>query len=73
VQQMLATALAREDKPNAAELRKTLADYDLTKMDSARLGELAPNFVLTDHTGKPRRLSEFRGKTVVLRFILFDY
>jgi len=43
-------------------------------MDSARVGELAPDFILTDFTGKAYRLSQFRGKkTVVLRFILYDY
>ena len=43
-------------------------------MDSARLGETAPDFTLTDYTGKTYRLSQFRGKrTVILRFLLFDY
>jgi HEAT repeat protein len=74
VRPMMATALERADRPNQAELRKTLADYDLSNMDSARIGELAPDFTLTDFTGKPYRLSQFRGKkAVVLRFILFDY
>jgi len=54
-------------------MRKTLAAYDLRNLDSARLGQTAPDFTLTDHTGKTYRLSHFRGKTVVLRFILFDY
>jgi HEAT repeat protein len=71
---MMAAALERADRPNQAELRKALADYDLSKMDSARIGERAPDFTLTDFTGKPYRLSQFRGKqTVVLRFILYDY
>jgi hypothetical protein len=74
VRPMMAAALERADRPNPAEFRKALADYDLSKMDSARLGELAPDFTLTDFTGKPYRLSQFRGKkTVVLRFILYDY
>ena len=55
-------------------MRKALAEYDLRNMDSARIGEVAPDFALTDFTGKPYRLSQFRGKkAVVLRFILFDY
>jgi HEAT repeat protein len=74
VQPMMAAALERTDRPNQAELRKVLADYDLSKMDSARIGELSPDFTLADFTGKPYRLSQFRGKkTVVLRFILYDY
>ena len=74
VRPMMAAALERADRPNQAELRKALADYDLSNMDSARVGELAPDFTLADFTGKTYRLSQFRGKkTVVLRFILYDY
>jgi len=74
VRPMMAAALERADRPNLAELRKALADYDLRTLDSARIGQTAPDFALTDFTGKTYRLSEFRGKkTVVLRFILFDY
>ena len=58
----------------SAEMRKALGSYDLSTMDSARIGELAPNFTLTNFAGKTYRLSDFRGKkTVVLRFILFDF
>jgi HEAT repeat protein len=74
VRPMMAAALARDDKPDPAELRRALAGYDLGKMDTARLGETAPDFTLTDYTGKTYRLSQFRGKrTVILRFLLFDY
>jgi HEAT repeat protein len=73
VRPMMAAALERTDKPNLAEMRETLAEYDLRNMDSARLGQTAPDFSLTDYTGKTVRLSHFRGKTVVMRFILFDY
>jgi HEAT repeat protein len=74
VRPMMAAALARQDRPDPAELRKALAGYDLRGMDSARLGETAPDFTLLDFTGKEHRLSQFRGKkTVVLRFILFDF
>jgi peroxiredoxin Q/BCP len=31
-------------------------------------GDPAPDFEVPDHTGTPRRLSEYRGKTVVLWF-----
>jgi HEAT repeat protein len=73
VRPMMAAALERTDKPNLAEMRKTMAEYDLRNMDTARLGQITPDFTLTDNTGKAVRLSQFRGKTVVLRFILFDY
>jgi len=74
VRPLLAAALIREDRPNPAELRKSLADYDLRNLDSARLGEMAPDFTLKDFSGKAVSLSQFRGKqTVVLRFILFDF
>jgi HEAT repeat protein len=73
VRPMMAAALERADRPNQAEMRKALAEYDLRNMDSARVGQTAPDFTLTDYNGKTHRLSQFRGKTVVLRFILFDY
>jgi hypothetical protein len=73
VRPMMAAALERADRPNQAEMRKTLAEYDLRNLDSARIGQAAPDFSLTDYAGKTVRLSDFRGKTVVLRFILFDY
>jgi peroxiredoxin Q/BCP len=31
-------------------------------------GALAPDFAVTDHTGKTQRLADYRGKTVVLWF-----
>jgi hypothetical protein len=73
VRPMMAAAMERADKANLVEMRRTLAEYDLRSMDSARIGQLAPDFTLTDYNGKTYRLSQFRGKTVVLRFILFDY
>jgi HEAT repeat protein len=73
VRPMMAAALERADRPNLAERRKALAEYDLRNLDSARLGQVAPDFTLSDYTSKAYRLSQFRGKTVVVRFILFDY
>jgi HEAT repeat protein len=73
VRPMMAAALERDDLPKPAELRKVLAAYDLGLMDSARVGKPAPDFTLTDSSGKPKRLSDFRGQTLVLRFILFDF
>jgi cyanobactin maturation PatA/PatG family protease len=34
----------------------------------AKVGEMAPDFLVKDHTGRPVRLSDYRGKTVVLWF-----
>jgi len=74
IRPMMATALTPGDRPNAVELRKALADYNLRKMDSSQIGAMAPDFELLDFTGKSYRLSQFRDKrTVVLRFILYDY
>jgi hypothetical protein len=74
VQAIMSAALERDDQSDPAALRKALADYELRTLDSARVGEMAPDFTLTDFTGKPHSLSQFRGKkTVVLRFILFDF
>lgn len=33
-----------------------------------KVGEAAPEFALPDHTGKIQRLSDYRGRTVVLWF-----
>src|SRR5262249_5204960 len=42
------------------EWRTALADYDLSQMDSARVGKLAPDFALKDATDATYRLSQFR-------------
>jgi hypothetical protein len=74
VRSLMATALERDDQPNPGALRKLLADYDLRNLESACIGKLAPDFTLTDSKGKTYRLSQFRGKQmVVLRFPLFDF
>ena len=66
VQVEMAAALRRHDKPNPAALRKQLAEYDLKRIDSARLGKPAPDFSLVDSSGREDRLGEFRGKKAVL-------
>lgn len=33
-----------------------------------KIGDPAPDFEVNDHTGTTRRLSDYRGKTVVLWF-----
>ena len=56
-----------------AAIRKAVIGYDLSALDSARLGHLAPDFTLTDLSGKACRLSHFRGKNdVVLTFLVDD-
>jgi hypothetical protein len=53
--------------------RKAVTDYNLSELDSARLGHAAPDFTLTDLSGKACRLSQFRGKNdVVLTFLADD-
>jgi HEAT repeat protein len=55
VKPMMAAALAREDRPNPEQLRKALADYDLRKLDSARIGEVAP--ISRSRTSPARRIA----------------
>jgi len=70
VRRHMAFALERDDTPDPDALRKALVGYDLAKMDSARLGQLAPDFSLTDILGRTYQLRQFRGKTpVVLLFL----
>lgn len=38
-----------------------------------KIGDLAPDFELNDETGKPTRLSTFRGQNVVLVFYPLDF
>ena len=56
-----------------ADVTRALKDFDPTNIDTARLGQLAPDFTLGDPTGKAYRLSQFRGKkTVVLIFLITE-
>jgi HEAT repeat protein len=69
----LASTLGRHDAPNPGAIRKALLDYDLAKMDTARLGQTAPAFSLPDGMGRTHRPGLFRGKkTVVLQFATGD-
>ncbi len=66
-------ALDRDDKPDPSAIRKLLAGYDLAKMDTAVVGKAAPEFELTDATGKTYKLADFKGKkAVVLVFVYGD-
>ena len=66
----MAWAFERDDTQSMAPLiQKLLREYDLSKMDTARLDDPAPEFSLTDAFGQTYRLSDFRGKkNVILRF-----
>ena len=66
-------ALDRDDKSDPAVLRKLLAGYDVAKMDTAVVGKSAPEFELTDATGKTHKLADLKGKkAVVLVFVYGD-
>jgi hypothetical protein len=57
---------------NPAVTRK-LIDFDVGQIDSARVGQPAPDFALVAATGETVRLKQFRGKkAVVLVFIYGD-
>jgi peroxiredoxin len=50
--------------------RSALANFDLSRMDTARVGQPAPDFSLTDVDGRTFRLSDFHNKKkVVLIFV----
>ena len=55
-----AFSLAGCDKPASAPV--SFQNTDLTGLDYAR------DFALTDHTGKPRTLADFKGKVVLVFF-----
>ena len=51
-------AVDRDDTPDPVALRKLLAGYDLAKMNTAVVGKAAPEFELTDATGKTYKLAD---------------
>ena len=64
-----AAVLARDQPlPEVRGLRDALRGYDLARLDSAHIGYVAPEFVLSGVDGQSYRLSQFRGETVVLEF-----
>ena len=63
-------ALTRDDEPDMATVRRTLAQYDLSQIDAAQVGRAAPDFSLCDTTGKTHRLGEYRGQKVVVLVFL---
>jgi len=46
----------------------TLASAPATMGAELEVGQKAPEFELSDHSGKVQKLSEYRGKRVVLAF-----
>jgi HEAT repeat protein len=73
-------SLARKDDPNPAAIRKALQDYDPDRIDTARMGKLAPDFSLADLSGKTQRLSQIRegkgradARPIVLVFLMIDH
>lgn len=53
-----------DDKYNYESFRS--AEYDLANFPGPKVGQLAPDFEAVDLDGKPVKLSDYRGKTVVL-------
>jgi hypothetical protein len=62
--------LTRDDQPNLEPIRQALRNYDLVRIDSARLGKPAPDFTLADTSGKTWHLAQFRGKKAVVLICL---
>jgi hypothetical protein len=62
--------LTRDDRPNPEPIRQALRNYDLSRIDSARLGKPAPDFTLEDASGKTWHLGQFRGKKAVVLIFL---
>jgi hypothetical protein len=73
IRRVTSVALRGEYPKNEPAIRKALSTFDPATIDSARLGQLAPDFALPDPSGKIVRLSDFRGKkSVVLVFLAED-
>ena len=62
--------LLKDAAPDAVATRRAVAEFDLAKLDSARLGAPAPDFELTDLAGKTWQLSKLRGKKNVALIFL---
>lgn len=66
-------ALERGKQPVDQDIIETLVKWDSRQINSAKVGEAAPDFQLTTVSGVKYRLSDFRGKKpVVLVFIYGD-
>ncbi len=58
-----------DSPPETSDSQTTGAVAQNADVDRIRAGEVVPDFNLIDQDGRPIRLSEFRGKAVVLTFI----
>jgi len=68
----LRSALDRGPDPLPASIRAAYASYDLSRMNTARVGELAPDFELpTISKGGMFHLGDCRGKTDVLLIFIY--
>mgnify|MGYP001258226273 CR=1 FL=1 len=66
-------ASERANNPIAKAVIDQLTSWDASQMDTARVGQLAPNFELSSVSGEKVRLSDFKGKSaVVLVFVYGD-
>ncbi len=65
-------AIERRGKAMNTKIRRDLAAFDLTRLDTARVGAAAPDFTLEGALGGSYRLSSFRGRPVVLIFVYGD-
>jgi len=73
VRKHIGYALERKDVPVASEVAAVLRDWNPETIDTAVLGQTAPDFALTSVNGEMVRLSEYRGqKAVVLVFVYGD-
>ncbi|MFT5471141.1 MAG: hypothetical protein ACI8UO_006274 [Verrucomicrobiales bacterium] len=73
VKKHLGYAIEREAKPVDPVVIETLKNWDPKSIDSAVIGEPAPDFELQALRGEKIKLSEFRGKSaVILVFIYGD-
>jgi peroxiredoxin len=59
----------REEKPGRLRvLASVVRNMIWLSGEMLNVGDIAPGFEVLDHTGKTRRLSDYRGKTVILWF-----
>ena len=64
---VLSTAVAMQTAPPTGQKASPPATTE-KPVDALKIGAPAPVFVLEDHNGKVHRLSDFKGKTVVLEW-----
>lgn len=59
---------AKADAPKAQPAEAKAAQAPATQAKNAKLGQPAPDFTLPDLDGKPVKLADYKGKTVVLEW-----